>query len=151
MWSRNLGWWAVVSPSPCEAGGGCNTTGTYQLIHQHSSEERVENEFFSPFRTEKLCDLGWDKGQSCGVWQDKANSSFLSCCFISHAFCATLSLFFSPYDFHETLEGQGPLHIQQERISFLPSPEVMQEFLQVLWGCGRSDCGSSWHERLPGF
>lgn len=50
-----------------------------------------------------------------------------------------------------TLEGQGPLHIQQERISFLPSPEVMQEFLQVLWGCGRSDCGSSWHERLPGF
>ena len=93
----------MVSPSPCEAGSACNTTGTYQLIYQHSSEERVENEFFSPFRIEKLCDLGWDKSQSCGVWQDKANSSFLSCCFISHAFYATLSLFFSPYDFHDNI------------------------------------------------
>ena len=28
-----------------------------------------------------------------------------------------------------TLEGQGPHHIQQEGISFLPSSEVVQEFL----------------------
>lgn len=95
-----------------------------------------KNDFFPSFRTGDHCDLGWDKGQSCGVWQDKANSSFLSCCFISHAFCPFSSLLMISMT---TLEGQGPLHIQQEGISFLPSPEVMQEFLQVLWGCGRSD------------
>ena len=72
-----------------------------------------KNEFFPPFRTEEHCDLGWNKGHSCGVWQDKANSSFLSCCFISHAFCAILSLLMISMI---TLEGQGLLHIQQEGI-----------------------------------
>ena len=106
LWSRNLECWAVVSPSPCEAGGVAAQQGWISLFIDIVQKKGLKNEFFPPFRTEEHCDLGWDKGQSCGVWQDKANS-FLSCCFISHAFCATLSLFFSPYVFHDNIRRAG--------------------------------------------